>query len=187
MRRMHLDRQFRGIITRKRRSLRPRPGEGDRIMVLMSDSYLSARMPRLSCLESLQVYNSLPCLLTHFLVHYNVSFLHSNKDSLRSSALAILITILSAESTPNLKHIVSSTNRSTVNTLNLSSSNILASSADGSMVPFLTRFGYRSVYEARMISRGFLSVSCSFEDTYRQDRETSCLLAQPRRVDILYN
>ena len=69
MRQRYLGRQFRGIVKQMRRLLRQQLGEGDMIVVLMSDSYLSARPLRIGDQESLQVYNSLPSLLTHSLIH----------------------------------------------------------------------------------------------------------------------
>jgi hypothetical protein len=53
------------------------------------------------------------------------------------------------------------------------------SSTAGSMAftstcpPRRTRWGYRSAYDAKMISRGFLSVSWSLDETYSVVRATS--------------
>lgn len=66
----------------------------------------------------------------------------------------------------NAKQIVSSTSRSTDRIRRRSCSSMAGSTALTSTCPPLrTRYGYLSAYDARMISRGFLSVSCSFEET----------------------
>jgi hypothetical protein len=107
-------------------------------------------------------------------LHKSVLLKYSGIDSL-PIRLPILGTNPSPPCTPNWKQTLSRTSRSTLKTLLLSPSRTFPSIAAGSRVPpFLTSCGYRIEYDWRMISRGFLSVSWSFDETYRTERDTSC-------------
>jgi hypothetical protein len=70
-------------------------------------------------------------------------YLFSAGEDLRDIARPTLTTPPNPVSTPNLKHIVSSTSLSILNTLIRSLSSAFGSTAEGSMTPFLTRWRKR--------------------------------------------